>query len=221
MSGTNEDNDDKRLLKEKDDEQFSKAFIYEARKNESLAQILSKVKRDKFYGDIKWPDDDFDCTNKLVDEIDEQLEMNNDEFTRFPSDLTHAQMSSHVYKIDYDKLDFEKLDLDDKRLKVDFNEEFVVHKIFYKHTGVIGEGNKIKGANKVPVYEGILYLNKTRKQLVLAAKGIEASVFKSHFSSHDTLTNSLRGILCNQIIPQLYVVRLHFKLNYLIKLKPF
>ena len=205
MSDDNDDLEDERLLKEKDDDQFSKAFIYEPEKNESLAQILCNVKRDKFYGDIKWPDDDFDYSNKLVDEIEEQLEVNNNEFTRFPSDLTHAQMSSHVYKIDYDKLDFEKLDYD--KLKVDFNKEFVVHKIFYKHTGIIGEANTVSiEANTVPVYVGILYLNKTRKQLVLAAKGIEASIFKSHFSSHDALTNSLKGIMCNETIPQLYVV---------------
>jgi hypothetical protein len=202
MSGSDDDLEDKRLLKEKNDDQFSKAFIYEPKKNESLAQILSNVKRDKFYGDIKWPNDDFDYSNEFVDEIEEQLEMNNDEFTRFPSDLTHAQMSSHVYN-------YKNLNEGDE---VDFNKEFVVHKKFFKHTGIIGEGNTVSvAANTVPVYVAILYLNKTRKQLVLATKGIEASILKSHFSSHDTLTNSLKGILCNETIPQLYVVRLNFK----------
>jgi hypothetical protein len=99
-----------------------------------------------------------------------------------------------------------------KRLKrgdrVDFGgEEFVIHKIFNKYTGLIGEANTINvGVNRVPVYVAVLYLNETRKQLVLATKGIEASRFKSHFSSNDALSNSLKGILCNQMIPQLYAV---------------
>ena len=157
--------------------------------NESLKKILKKVKDNKFYGDIKWPVNHKSAN--LVEKIEAQLEANNDEFTRFPSDFINAKMSKHVY-------DFEKLK---KRQVVMFNNEpWKVLKIFKKHTGIIGE------ANEVIVYVAILYMNESRKQLVLATKGIEASIFKSHISSHDALSNSLKGIMYNQTIPQLYHV---------------
>ena len=110
------------------------------------------------------------------------------------------KMSKHVY-------DFEKLN---KGQKVKFNNEpWKVLKIFKKYTGVIGEARKVNvKANEVIVYVAILYMNESRKQLVLATKGIEASIFKSHISSHDALSNSLKGIMCNETIPQLYQVRL-------------
>ena len=50
---------------------------------------------------------------------------------------------------------------------------------------------------------GILYVNESRKQLVLAHKSIEAD-WKSFFSSVGGLNNTLDGIVQNKIVPQLY-----------------
>ena len=79
---------------EKDDFDFSNSFIYDATKANStqLTVILSEIKRNKFYGDIKWPVNiDKESNKKLMDEIKEQLKANNNEFTRFPNDFTHAK----------------------------------------------------------------------------------------------------------------------------------
>ena len=196
-----EKNDDDHLIEEKNDFTFSKAFIYDATNcdysTKSLEEILKKVEQIKFYGDIKWPINH--KSSKLVEDIETKLEENNNEFTRFPSDFIHAKMSKHVY-------DFEKLK--EGQIAHFNNEPWKVLKIFTKYTGIIGEANTITiGANRVYVYVAVLYMNESRKQLVLASKGIEASIFKSHISSHDALSNSLKGILCNETIPQLYQVR--------------
>ena len=85
---------------ENDDFDFSKEFIYNATDANStqLKEILSEIKRCKFYGDIKWPVNiDQDSNKKLMDEIKAQLKANNNEFTRFPNDFTHALLSRHVY----------------------------------------------------------------------------------------------------------------------------
>jgi hypothetical protein len=100
--------DDDHLIEEKNDYSFSKAFIYDATNcdysTECLKEILNDVKEKKFYGDIKWPINH--TSSELVDDIETQLEANNNEFTRFPSDFIHAQMSKHVYE--YDKLNQKK-----------------------------------------------------------------------------------------------------------------
>jgi hypothetical protein len=188
-------------IKEKNDDEFAKAFIYDATSKDenSLEKIVFKeISEKKFYGDIKFPKINVQ-NNPIVNSIEEQLVANNNEFTRYPSDYIHAKMCSHVYK--YETLK------EGASVEEFGGGEFVIHKIFNKYTGIIGEANTINvGANKVPVYVAVLYLNETRKQLVLATKGIEASRFKSHFSANDALSNSLNGILCNQTIPQLYAV---------------
>ena len=187
---TNPTNDEMSEIKEKSDHEFAKAFIYDATSKDehSLGQVKDEIKENKFYGDIKLPK--INEQNKQIKQsIEEQLVANNNEFTRYPSDYIHAQMCKDVNSNTNLKEE------DPNQPNAEFNEEFVVHKIFKKYTD-----------NKVLVYFAVLYLNETRKQLVLATKGIEASRFKSHFSSNDALSNSLNGILCNQTIPQLYAV---------------
>jgi hypothetical protein len=187
-------------IKEKSDHEFAKAFIYDATSKDdeySLRQVKEEIKENKFFGDIILPK--INEQNKQIKQsIEEQLVANNNEFTRYPSDYIHARMCSHVNE--YKTLN--------EGASVVFGEEkFVIYKIFDKYTGLIGEAKTFDfNVNKVLVYLAILYLNKARKQLVLTAKGIEASIFKSHFSSNDALSNSLKGVLCNQTVPQLYAV---------------
>jgi len=133
-----------------------------------------------------------------VKSIQIELEENNNKFSRYPSDYIHAQMCKDVNN---------NISLNEGH-PADFNAEFVVHKIFNEYTSVIGEEKTIDNkANRVLVYFAVLYLNKTRKQLVLASKSIQANIFKSHLSSSDALSASINGIICNQTIPQLGVVR--------------
>ena len=193
---------DETLEKGKDDDEFSKIFIYDAKSKNgnSLIQIRNEIESEKFYGDIKWPQNEAqqNSTEKMVKSIEEQLEVNNDEFTRYPSDYIHAQMCKEVNS---------KKKLKKNQL-ADFNEEFVVHKIFNKYTGIIGEAKTINvKANRVPVYFAVLFLNKTRKQLVLATKSNQANIFKSHLSKYDALSSAIKGIICNKTVPQLCVVR--------------
>ena len=190
---TNPTNDKDEIKEEKSDHEFAKAFIYDATSKDenSFAHIKELFEQNKFYGDIILPKISAK-NNVIVRSIEEQLVVNNNEFTRYPSDYIHAQMCKDVNSNTNLKEE------DPNQPKAEFNEEFVVHKIFKKYTG-----------NKVLVYFAVLYLNKTRKQLVLATKGIEASIFKSReFLSHDALSNSLKGVLCNQTIPQLYAVNI-------------
>ena len=159
------------------------AFIYHVKNcdysNESLENILSEVKSNKFWGDIKWPDNHIG--SNLVDQIEEQLKANNNEFRRFPNDFIHAQMSQKVYE-------FDKLKESDDPVYF-INEKWKVLKIF-KHEK----------------YVAVLYMNESRKQLVLATKGIETSIFKSHISSQKAHSDYLNGILLNENITQLYQV---------------
>ena len=191
--------DDKDIIKEKDDYTFAKAFIFPAKERsfstESLKNILDEVKHNKFYGDIKWPE--VHKNSELVDKIESQLKANNNEFTRFPSDSIHAQMSKHVYKEDLTEKHIVYF-----KFSSSHYEPWRVKRIFEIKTSIIGKGKR----SEVVVYAAVLYMNESRKQLVLATKGIEASIFKSHISSHDALTNSLKGILCDETIPQLYQV---------------
>ena len=192
-------NIDEDLEKEKSVDEFAKAFVYDAKSKNDPVQVENEIKQNKFYGDIEWPTiSNAQFKDDTVNSIEKQLVANNNEFTRYPSDRIHAQMCSHVYK--YETIT--------KGERVTFSgEEFVVHEIFIKYTGLIGQAQTIKAkANRVLVYVAVLYLNETRKQLVLATKSIEASIFKSHVSSHDALSSSLKGILCNETIPQLYAV---------------
>jgi hypothetical protein len=60
------------LFAENDDNHFSKAFIYDATHANSteLKDILSKIKRSKFYGDIKWPVNiDKESNMKIMDHM--------------------------------------------------------------------------------------------------------------------------------------------------------
>jgi hypothetical protein len=187
---TNRTNDNDELKEEKSDHEFAKAFIYDATSKDenSFAHIKEEIEKNKYYGDIILPKIS-EQNNVIVKSIEEQLVVNNNEFTRYPSDYIHAQMCKDVESNT-------NIKEDDPNQPANFNEEFVVHKIFEKYTG-----------NRVLVYFAVLYLNETRKQFVLATKGIEASIFKSReFSSHDALSNSLKGLLCNQTIPELYAV---------------
>ena len=189
----NRTNDKDELKEEKSDHEFAKAFIYEATSKDenSFAHIKEEIEKNKFYGDIILPKIS-EQNNVIVRSIEEQLVVNNNEFTRYPSDYIHAQMCKDVNS----NTNLKDSNQDPNQPNAEFNEEFVVHKIFKKYT-----------VNKVLVYFAVLYLNETRKQLVLATKGIEASIFKSReFLSHDALSNSLKGVLCNQTIPQLYAV---------------
>jgi hypothetical protein len=112
-------------INEKDKYDLSNKFILNATdsKPEELEDILTKIKRCKFYGDIKWPVNiDKDSNKKLMDEIKEQLKVNNNEFTRFPNDFTHAYFSRHVYEF----LGLEK----DCEVKKFNDETWKVHEIF-------------------------------------------------------------------------------------------
>jgi len=187
---TNPTNDNDEITEEKSDHEFAKAFIYDATSKDenSFAHIKEEIEKNKYYGDIILPKIS-EQNNVIVKSIEEQLVVNNNEFTRYPSDYIHAQMCKDVESNT-------NIKEDDPNQPADFNAEFDVHKIFKKYTG-----------NRVLVYFAVLYLNETRKQIVLATKGIEASIFKSReFSSHDALSNSLKGLLCNQTIPELYAV---------------
>jgi hypothetical protein len=88
-------------IKEKNDNEFAKGFIYDATSlvldEHSLDQIKDEISKNKFYGDIKFPKINVP-NNELVASIEEQLVANNNEFARYPSDYIHAQMCSHVYK---------------------------------------------------------------------------------------------------------------------------
>jgi len=189
-------------IKEKSDNEFAKAFIYDAtlKDEHSLGQVKDEIKENKFYGDIKLPK--INEQNKQIKQsIEEQLVANNNEFTRYPSDYIHAQMCSHVIN------KYETLKEGGAPVEEFGGGEFVIYKIFNEYTGLIGEAKTFDNSvNRVLVYFAVLYLNETRRQLVLAAKGIEAKIFKSHFSSNDALSNSLKGVLCNQTVPQLYAV---------------
>jgi len=188
-------------IKEKSDHEFAKAFIYDATSKDehSLGRVKDEIKENKFFGDIILPK--INEQNKQIKQsIEEQLVVNNNEFTRYPSDYIHAQMCSHVIN-EYEALK------EGARVEEFGGGEFVIYKIFNKYTGLIGEAKTFDNSvNRVLVYFAVLYLNETRRQLVLAAKGIEAKIFKSHFSSNDALSNSLKGVLCNQTVPQLYAV---------------
>ena len=201
-SGNDNNDDDNTLEEEKDVSQFSKVFIYDAKSRDvdTLAQIRNEIKSEKFYGDIRWPQNEAqqNSNEEMVKSIEIELEQNNNEFTRYPSDYIHAQMCKAVNS---------NTSLIEGH-PADFNAEFVVYKIFNKYTGLIGEGKTIDiKANRVLVYFAVLYLNKTRKQLVLASKSIQANIFKSHLSSYDALSAAIDGIICNQTIPQLDEVR--------------
>jgi len=189
---TNRTNDNDELKEEKSDHEFAKAFIYDATSKDenSFAHIKEEIEKNKYYGDIILPKIS-EQNNVIVKSIEEQLVVNNNEFTRYPSDYIHAQMCKDVESNT-------NIKEDDPNQPADFNAEFVVHKIFKKYTD-----------NRALAYFAVLYLNETRKQFVLATKGIEASIFKSReFSSHDALSNSLKGLLCNQTIPELYAVNI-------------
>jgi hypothetical protein len=82
--------------------------------------------------------------------------------------------------------------------------EWTIYDVYDVSTGLIGEGKTLDGnLNRVQICLGILYVNESRKQLVLAHKSIEAD-WKSVFSSVSGLSNTLDGILQNKIVPQLY-----------------
>jgi len=195
-------------IKEKSDHEFAKAFIYDATSKDehSLGQVKDEIKENKFYGDIILPkineqNEQIKQIEQIKQSIEEQLVVNNNEFTRYPSDYIHAQMCSHVIN------KYETLKEGGAPVEEFGGGEFVIYKIFNKYTGLIGEAKTFDNSvNRVLVYFAVLYLNEKRRQLVLAAKGIEASIFKSHFSSNDALSNSLKGVLCNQTVPQLYAV---------------
>ncbi len=58
------------------------------------------------------------------------------------------------------------------------------------------------------MYVSVLYLNESRKQLVLACKGLDKKCFKNFlskdFDETTQLQDAVKGILNNEVIPQLY-----------------
>jgi hypothetical protein len=94
---TNPTIDKDEIKEEKSDHEFAKAFIYDATSKDenSFAHIKEEIEKNKFYGDIILPKIS-EQNNVIVKSIEEQLVVNNNEFTRYPSDYIHAQMCKDV-----------------------------------------------------------------------------------------------------------------------------
>ena len=94
---TNPTNDKDEIKEEKSDYEFAKAFIYDATSKDenSFALIKEEIEKNKFFGDIILPKIS-EKNNVIVRSIEEQLVVNNNEFTRYPSDYIHAQMCKDV-----------------------------------------------------------------------------------------------------------------------------
>jgi hypothetical protein len=154
-----------------------------------------------------------------IEQIENVIGENNLTASRYPSDLIHALLckhaSSNVFKRK-DKHEKKEIQVPVDHLKPGdavqlknqnkFNEanEWTILDVYDVSTGLIGEGKTLDGQlNRVQICLGILYVNESRKQLVLAHKSIQAD-WKSFFSSVGGLNNTLDGIIRNKIVPQLY-----------------
>jgi hypothetical protein len=173
-------------------------------------KLLDKVELEKLYkqlrldltvGDIIWHHDQLSSASenpsamKLIQDIEAHLFENNKNFTRFPSDYIHGLMSRDVYRNhvfnpdDETKLsDVEELKTTGWRLLKVFNEPSEDTLIYKK-----GE-----------IYSGVIYWNESRRQMVLAHRGIDAK-FTSYFKEDGTLCTNIEGIIVGKIVPQLAI----------------
>ena len=153
---------------------------------EDLAYILETLKANSYYGDIKWPDGyspTEENEKKLKKEIENQLTQNNKEYSRYPNDYIHCLLSKYVYNNDLKEGDTIK----------DLN-KWKILKIQNEFT----QGN----FNKILIYTAVLFVNESQKQLVLSHKGIEVEI-KSLTKESGELNSTIKGIVMNEIVPQL------------------
>jgi hypothetical protein len=173
-------------------------------------KLLDKVELEKLYkqlrldltvGDIIWHHDQLSSASenpsamKLIQDIEAHLFENNKNFTRFLSDYIHGLMSRDVYRNhvfnpdDEPKLsDVEELKTEGWRLLKVFNEPSEDTLIYKK-----GE-----------IYSGVIYWNESKRQMVLAHRGIDAK-FTSYFKEDGTLCTNIEGIIVGKIVPQLAI----------------
>ena len=167
----------------------------------ALEQLYEQLKLDLTVGDIIWHRDQLSSASenpsasKLIQGIEAHLFENNKNFTRFPSDYIHGLMSEDAYRNhilnpdEEPKLsDVEELKTEGWRLLKVFNEPS-------EDTLIYKKGEK---------YSGVIYWNKSKRQMVLAHRGIDAK-FTSFFKENGTLCTNIDGIIVGKIVPQLAI----------------
>ena len=106
---------------------------------------------------------------------------------RFASDFVHLLMCNDTYQIYHEQKK-------QSNESIDFNgEDWNVYKIYMDDTKIF----------KMCTFKAVLYKSDTKKQFVLAFKGLDAE-FEDIFNDKGSLSNNLNGILLNGVIPQLY-----------------
>jgi hypothetical protein len=77
--------------------------------------------------------------------------------------------------------------------KIEFNgEDWFVHEVFREETKFL----------KMCTFKAVVYINDSKKQMVLAFKGLDAE-FEDIFNDEGSLSNNINGVLLNGVIPQL------------------
>ena len=106
--------------------------------------------------------------------------------SRFPSDLMHLLMCNDTYQVYHDAKK-------NSQEKIEFNgEDWFVHEVFREETKFL----------KMCTFKAVVYINDSKKQMVLAFKGLDAE-FKDIFNDEGSLSNNINGVLLNGVIPQL------------------
>jgi hypothetical protein len=150
-----------------------------------LEDLLKKVKTNLTLGDIKWPNKlpDQGRSKEFIQKIEQELLKNNKEFSIFPRDHILAQICLDVYRDNLTETGV-----------VSFSDEnFIILKTFIEPKYL---------------YIGALYLNESRRQLVLAHRGYSPN-WKSLLNKEGTFKPNIESKWLNQVnIPQLAVSHL-------------
>ena len=125
--------------------------------------------------------------SKLIHNIETNIIKNNDEFARFPSDYIHALMCYDVYR----NFDIEKEN------KVKFGHDFWKVIDLFEYPNV-----DVKNMKKSSIYFAVLYLNKCKKQLVLAHRGFSLNL-KTLFADNGEIKKNIKTVLVKSTLPQL------------------
>ncbi|RNA08806.1 TPR repeat family [Brachionus plicatilis] len=156
-----------------------------------LSNIYQNVRKQQ-YGDILWNEERFpkdQISIDLIEKIKQQLIDNNNEYSRFPSDLTLGKFSHYVYRTVIKK--------DDKADEI--GPGWYVFDIF-------NEPDEDKSINekKGSIYSGAIFVNDFKHQIVLAHRGINDD-FKNLLIKDGKMVETIDGIWLKQIVPQLHI----------------
>ena len=192
-------NDFKEIIKKQINKNEAVCDLSSIELNEdSLKYILKKLPNNTNIGKIKWKKEVIkeQKIKDLINEIENILIINNQNYRTFPTDYIHCLLCSHCNQTEF-KSDYKKN-----------------ANLFDKYKLLEESGWKVKEVYQEKGYKSVLYINKQTKHLVLAFQGIKLKIKDFFLQDNNIIGSTVYSMIANkEIAPQTVYSYIHTKLT--------